>query len=118
MVVLLLQTSLLVLGGCGWHLLSNSSRCQTEGGGESLSLSMAAMQHCQQLLLSLHADSFVVTASVLIFGYTRLSFVKSISDPLVAALMFFHYVQIVSRLEMKHIRFQLPHHCLQEAFDK
>lgn len=105
MVVLLLQTSLLVLGGCAWHLLSNSSRCQTERGRRKPLLEhvSSTMQQCQQLLLSLHTDSFVVTASVLIFRYTQLSFIKSISDPSVAALVLLYYLQIVSRLEMKHI---------------
>lgn len=65
------------------------------------------MQQCQQILLSLHSDSFVVTASGLIFGYTRLSFIKSVSDPSVTALMFLFYIQIISSLEMKHICFQL-----------
>lgn len=55
--------------------------------------------------LSLHTDSFVVTVSVLIFGYTQLSFINSTSDPFVAALMFFSSIQIVSRLGIKHICF-------------
>lgn len=67
----------------------------------------SAVQQCQPALPALHSDPSAVTASVLIFGYIRLTFIKSVSDPFVTALMFLYYIRIISSLEMKHICFQL-----------
>lgn len=118
MVVLLLQTSLLVLGGCGWHLLSNSSCCQIEGGGEASPWTCQQGDATEQSDISI-APHWLLCSDCLCLEsqlYLAHNFIDSTSDLLLPTLMFFSSMQIISRLGIKCVYFWLLHHCLRKAF--